>query len=82
MPAFIINLVLQLVLKFGIPWLLDWLKKRFPWLPIPEQIVPVLQDYIRDVKEAKITKQMARRRAHTRLRECYGVACPMDTVKD
>ena len=82
MPGWIISLILQMVLKFGIPMIIDWLKKRFPWLPIPEQMVPVLQDYIRDVQEAKVTKQMARRRAHTRLRECYGVACPTDLVKD
>lgn len=77
MPAWLISLLLNLVLKFGIPWLVDWLKKKFG-IGANSQVVQVLSDY---VEEAKKDKRLARDRARRRLRECHGIACPTDIVK-
>lgn len=78
MPAWILGIILDLVLKFGIPSIVDWIKKRFG-VGVSSRTVQVLSDY---VEEAKTDKKGAKRRARRRLRECHGVACPSDLVKE
>lgn len=75
MPAFLIKLILDLVLSFGIPWIVAWLKKRFG-VAASHEIVQTLSDY---VEESKVDKKAARKRARERLRRCAGVACEPDT---
>lgn len=72
MPAWLIGILLELVLKFGIPALVAWLKKVFK-IGESSEMVQVLQDY---VSEAKTDKRMARARARRRLRELRGIECP------
>lgn len=66
MPAWLIPIILSLA-KFGLPFVLRWLKKRFPWIPV-EDILPILSDYDADKKMAHVSKKMARRRATSRLK--------------
>lgn len=80
MPAWLISLLLNFVLKFGIPWILDWLRKRFPNL-LPTA-GPILTQYVKDVEEAKMSKKEARKRAHDRLKECSGLGCPPDLKRE
>lgn len=81
MPRWLISIVLNLVLKFGIPKLLEWLKERWG-LRVSEEVITVLSDYEKDMKEAKISKREAKKRAKERLRHCVGTACPTDLKKD
>lgn len=75
MPAFLLNLLLSLALKWGIPLLLKWLKQKFPNLPISAELVQVLEEHIAQHEALKAeTKQKAK--------ECLGVACASDTVKE
>ena len=76
MPVWLISMVLNLVLKFGIPLLMDWLKKKFG-IGLNSQTVQVLSDY---VEESKTDKRAARRRALHRLKQCHGVACETKPV--
>lgn len=78
MPIWLITLLLNLVLKFGIPVLIDWIKKRFG-IGLDSQVVGVLSDY---VEEARSNRLLARMRARKRLHECVGVACPPDLKPD
>lgn len=76
MPAWLIGILLNLVLKFGIPALIDWLKKKFG-IGLNSQVVQVLSDY---VEETKTNGHQARVRARRRLHQCTGTACPADLV--
>lgn len=73
-----LSLLLSLVLRFGLPFLLDFLKKKFG-IGLNSETVQVLSDY---VEETKASKMGARARALQRLKECHGVACPADLVKE
>lgn len=72
MPAWLIGIILDLVLKLGIPALIAWLKKVFG-LGAGTETVKILEDY---VEEARINRRAARRRARERLSECHGENCP------
>jgi hypothetical protein len=74
-PAWILNLVISMVVKFGLPYVLDWLKKRFPWIDLG-QVGTVLADHVTELKTVKANKQAIHEKTKQRLRECSGVACP------
>jgi hypothetical protein len=74
MSGWLINLLITMVLKIGLPAVLDWLRKRFPdWFPV---VGPILSDYVTEVKETKTAKRDAVERAKQKLRECSGIGCP------
>lgn len=82
MPAWLLSMLLNLVLKIGIPLLLDWLKKVFPNLPIPANLAPILTEYVAEVRANKSSIKQAKANAKKKIMECYGTACPMDTKQD
>lgn len=80
MPTWIIGIILDLVLKFGIPWIIEFIRKRWPNL-LPT-VGPVLTEYVKDINDGVLSKAEARRKARQRLRECHGIACPADLKRD
>lgn len=78
MPAFLLDLLISLALKFGVPWLLS----KFPFLP--SNLKDILQQLIDDVKKSKDEHKEAvadaRSEAKSRIKkECFGVGCAIDT---
>lgn len=69
MPGWLIMILVNLALKFGVPWLL----KKFPWLP--PNIAEIIEDLVGKVKGAKATKKEAYKEAKRKIRECQGTAC-------
>jgi hypothetical protein len=75
MPPFLLNLLLSLALKWGIPLVLSWLKEKFPKLPINAQLIQVLEEHVEQHDELKAeTKRKAM--------ECLGVGCESGIVKE
>jgi hypothetical protein len=72
MPPFLIGIILDLVMKLGLPLLITWLKKVFG-IGASAETVKILEDY---VVESRADKRAARERARQRLRECHGLECP------
>jgi hypothetical protein len=71
MPAWLITIILDFVLKLGIPALIAWLKKIFG-LGAGSETVKILEDY---VEESRVNRRAARRRARERLADCHGEEC-------
>lgn len=83
MPAWIVSILINLVVKFGVPYVLSWLHKRFPNLPIPVEIKTVINDLADDLQEHREAKKDSIRDAKARLmKACTGVGCPPDLVKE
>lgn len=78
MPPFLINLLIGLVVRFGLPYVLRYLHDRFPWLPI-DGIRPILDELAEELKINKANKKQSRLKAKDKLKECLGTACPADT---
>lgn len=66
MPAWLISLLVSIFLKVGLPALLDWLKKRFPWIPLP-MVMDILSDHVKGEKDIKTSKKVLARRTKERL---------------
>lgn len=64
MPVWLIGFVLDLLLKFGLPYIVTFLKRVFH-IGVDNQTVQVLEDYSREAKE---DEPKARLRARDRLR--------------
>lgn len=70
---FIIQLLIQAALKYGLPWLKDWLTKKFPNIPWPV------------VEAAYLAAEKAQNKAKVekkKYKECVGAACAMKPVQD
>jgi hypothetical protein len=68
MPIFLINIIVNLVLKFGIPYLIEWLKKRWGISVTPDQVEQIVLEHNENKRRAK--RQL---KAY-----CTGTACPSD----
>lgn len=75
MPTFILNLLISLVLKFGLRWLFGrfpGLSERFPLL------AKILQELVENVRSG-VPEHVARKKAAHRIKkECLGVGCELD----
>lgn len=71
MPAFLIQLIISFVLKFGIPALVAWIKKRWGIDVLPSDIQKIVEEHVGQQKalHADTTQK---------LKACVGVACPDD----
>lgn len=73
----LLRILIPLVLKFGIPYVLEWLRKRFPSLDLGEAGA-VLKEHVAQMKDLNANKRAVEEKTQQRLRECSGVACPPD----
>lgn len=82
LPAWLLSIVINLILKFGVPYVLDFLHKKFPWLPISDKTKAAISDLVQDLRMHKQAKQVTLRNAKKRLKKCVGIGCPMDLVRE
>lgn len=75
MPIWLITFLLNLVLRFGIPFIVNWFKRRFGFA-MNSQVAQILSDY---ADEARVNKVLAREKAKEKLKACTGIACPPET---
>ena len=84
MPAWLINLLVTFAVKFGLPWLLDLLAKKFPWLPA--EVTAAIKELVEKLTGAKEVRKEAKReatalrlaalkKARKRIVACYGPSC-------
>lgn len=70
MPAFLINLLITLAIRFGIPLIL----RRFPGLPAG--VKEILEEFLESLKVNRRDRKAAEERAKARLKnECFGIEC-------
>lgn len=75
MPSWLLSILLNFVLRFGVPALVEWLQRHLG-IGLDSKTAEVLTDYS---IESRVSKQVARTRARRRLEECHGIGCPADT---
>lgn len=69
MPAWLIQILVGIALRFGIPYLL----KKFPWLP--QNLKEIIEQLIAEITEGKQKIKTAKTSAKRKLEECFGVGC-------
>lgn len=67
-----------MVMKFGLPYVLEWIKRHFPWFPVGET-GQILYEYAVEIKDHK---KEAKERVKDKLKNCSGIGCPSDLVKE
>jgi hypothetical protein len=77
MPGWLLPLLINFLVKFGLPALMAFLRKRFPWIPL-SAVMQVLADHAVEIKAAKAP---VKEETKQRLKECFGVACAPDTMQ-
>lgn len=88
MLAWFARFLLDLLLKFGLPYVLNWVATKAPWLKSILDLVlkefpwPVFTQYVENVKDYGWEKSHAKALAKTKLHECYGVSCPAVPLRD
>ena len=75
MPTFVLNMIISIVIKFGIPVLIQYLLNSSK---IPAEVKVVLQKLLEALKDPSIPNKEARATAHREFKECIGTACPTD----
>lgn len=72
MPAWLLAIIVQTVIKFGAPWLINAIMKA---PKIPQEIKDVLQKLLDALGDPKVSNSSAKKTALSELKECLGVAC-------
>lgn len=67
----LVNFLLPFLIRFGLNKALDWLKKKYPWLPLPiyQQVADILEAHSKEQKDFKTMRRVARRKLREDLRE-------------
>ncbi len=63
MPVWLINLLVSLAIKVGLPYLL----KAFPW--IPQEVMAIINKLIEDLKDPKLSNSVSRKKALAKVRK-------------
>lgn len=85
MPSFIIKMLIDLAISWGIPAFLEWAAKALPWFPkkVLDIIVAAAAAFLEQIKpvNADTSTTPAEKTAKARAikRKCVGVACAADT---
>lgn len=70
MPAWIIQLIVSLAVRLGLPWVL----KRFPF--IPAEVQKIIEELVKNLTEHKSEKKVLVSKAKQKISACYGDTCP------
>jgi len=62
MPAWLIQLLVSLAIKFGIPWLVT----KLPW--IPTEVVSIINELLENLKDPKVSDSAAKKMAKAQIR--------------
>lgn len=73
MPAFLIQMLVSLVLRFGMAWLL----KRFPG--IPDEVKQIVEETAGELSKHKEARRKTLRRARARVSGCVGPSCKVES---
>lgn len=77
MPPFLINLLITLAIRFGLPFIL----RKFPGLPAG--VKEMLEEFLESLKVNRRDRRAAEERLKTRLKtECFGVECEIPLKGD
>lgn len=74
MPGWILDIIIGIALKFGLPYVITVINKYAPWLLkfLPANFIEIITQYLENLKGAK-------KIASTRIKdECLGIGCPTD----
>lgn len=71
MPAWLIQIIVTLAIKFGIPFIL----KRFPG--IPPEVIKIIEDLISKLTQHSEQKSIIVGQAKADLRKCIGDSCKL-----
>lgn len=76
----ILPFLVDIAIKFGMPAVLEWLVKKFPFVPkaVIEQILAIIAKALDDIDGDADPKEV-RAAAKRQARECVGVACKPTT---
>jgi len=69
MPNWVIALLIQLAIKFGIPWIVKMLPNISP------DILKIIEELLNGIKGVAEDKKELKRSAIKKVGKCYGVAC-------
>lgn len=80
MPSWIINLLIQLIIKMGFPWLIQFIIEKFP--NIDPAILDILQKLLDELSSPKVPNPIARAKANLAFKKkCHGVGCKSSVVE-
>lgn len=71
MPAWLLSIVINMVIKYGAPWLISLLMKA----NFPKEIKDILQKLLTSLGDPKASDSSAKKTAIAELKTCLGVAC-------
>jgi len=82
MPSWLIKILIEIALTIGLPPFLEWLMKKFPWLPrdVVDKLVEIIKKYLEAIEGVKDRTAIKALKREAR-RECRGVACPPSLKK-
>ncbi len=69
MPAWIIQLIVTLAVRLGLPWVL----KKFPG--IPAEVQKVIEELLENLTQHKSEKKVLVSEAKKKISACYGDTC-------
>ena len=76
MPSWLLNLLVSLAIKVGMPYLLKYL----PW--IPQEVMVIIEKLLNDLQKPDTSNSMAKKAALRDVKQyCSGVGCASDTLK-
>lgn len=75
MPSWLVQLLVGLAIKIGVPALVKYFPK------IPSEIIAVINELLDALKKPETDKAEAKRSAIRKVKECSGVACKSELKK-
>lgn len=72
MPGWILSILIQLVIKWGAPWLI---KSIMAYPKLPPEVRAVLQKLLDALGDPQASNSAAKKTAIQELKDCIGVAC-------
>lgn len=72
MPAWLVPIVVQIAVKFGVPWLL----KVIPG--IPQVVIDIINDLLNKLADPTQSNSAAKKDAIDKIKKCTGSFCPPD----
>lgn len=80
MPSWILNLLIQLIIKMGFPWIVKFLIDKFPGLD--PAILDILKKLLEGLESSSVPNSVARAFAKKQFKDhCNGVACESEIVE-
>lgn len=76
MPTWLINIIVTLAVKVGLPWVVQ----KFP--KMPQEIIDIISQLLEQLKNPTVSNSVAKKQALTRVKEFCTAGCEATTKKD